>query len=152
MTKNNIKNIVKLEFKKMKKILLVKLWISMSILIKCYQKEDTLKNKKCLRIDNWVSSTTYLEWALVYHIIINVNMQNIMAVINNKIRVAYRLPTKFGSIYGNRRIEKIYDGLIKFKGVRYPYKLCNFTYLKLVHKYKTKIREIDLRYVRFTND
>ena len=33
-------------------------------------------------------------------------MQNIMSVINNKIRVAYRLPTKYGSIYGNRRIEK----------------------------------------------
>ena len=47
---------------------------------------------------------------------------------------------------------KKYDGLIKFKGVRYPYKLCIFTYLKIVHQYKTKIREIDLRYVRFTND
>ena len=70
----------------------------------------------------------------------------------NKIRVAYRLPTKYGSIYGNRRIEEIYDGLIKFKGIRYPYKLCNFTYLEIIHKYKTKIREIDLRYVRFTND
>ena len=32
-------------------------------------------------------------------------MQNIMAVINNKIRASYRFPTKCGSIYGNKRIE-----------------------------------------------
>ncbi len=39
------------------------------------------------------------------------------------------------------------DGLIRFKGIRYPYKLSNFTYIKIVHKYKTKIVKqiIDMR-------
>ena len=40
------------------------------------------KVKKCMRMDNWVLDTSYKEWALIYHIVINVNMQNIMAVIN----------------------------------------------------------------------
>ena len=51
-----------------------------------------------MRVDNWVLDITYKEWALIYHTTKNVNMQNIMAVIKSKIRVAYRLPTKYGSI------------------------------------------------------
>ena len=110
MSKNTAKNIVKLELEK-------KLKIEENLISKIMEYHGDVdkmlpegryqqKNKKCIRIDNWVLSTSYLEWALVYYIIINVNMQNIMSVIKNKIRVAYRLPTKYGSIYGNRRIEK----------------------------------------------
>ena len=119
MSKNTAKNIVKLELEKNLKIeenLISKIMEYHGDIDKMLP-EGRYPEKKCIRIDNWVLSTSYLEWALVYYIIINVNMQNIMSVVTNKIRVAYRLPTKYGSIYGNRRIEKIYDGLIKFKGV-----------------------------------
>ena len=40
---------------------------------------------------------------------VQMNLKNISIktyVINNKIRVAYSFPTQYGSIYGNRRIEK----------------------------------------------
>ena len=110
MSKNIAKNIVKLELEKIK--------IEENLIGKIMEYHGDIdellpqgsypkKIKKCIRTDNWVLSTSYKEWALIYHIVINVNMQNIMAVINNKIRVAYRLPTKYGSIYGNRRIENI---------------------------------------------
>ena len=94
--------------------------------------------KNCLRIKNWRIEFKFYQhpFKCKKYIIININKNNLWNVFNNGLHVTYRYPFRYGDMAGTQQIEKIDDGLIKFKDNRVSLKLERLDVIEIWYEYK----------------
>ena len=92
--------------------------------------------KNCLRIITWrIQFKFYQNPFKCNKQIIKMSIKN-MACFNNDLHVTYRYPFRYGEMVGTQKIERIDDGLIKFKDNRFSLKLERFDFIEIWYEYE----------------
>ena len=91
-----------------------------------------------MRIKNWRTDFKFYlnPYKCKKYIVINIDKNNLWCVFNNELHVTYRYPFRYGEMVGTQKIERIDDGLIKFKDNRFSLKLERFDFIEIWYEYE----------------